>query len=168
MSQNLSRNLKRAGASVAAVFALGGAFNSQAHVHKGSVLDGYQGFVNEMHRPDGMSCCHLRDGQGNLKEEVYRGEDGKQHYRVTVTKDLDGKDLPEPVVVEIPDHAILTEEYAQGYCAKLKKDTPDHPSAATCVRPPFNVLWTNDYYKGADGKFKPGSIYCYIPTPKAF
>lgn len=164
MSNSLSQNLKRIGVAVAASVAMSGAFNASAHVHEGSILEGYQGFVNKMTRPNGgMSCCHLQDGQGNLEEKIVRGEDGKQHYRVKITKDLSGKDLPKPIWVDIPDEAVLSPKYAKEFCDAVRRDTPNDPDAATCKSPPFNVLWTPSYNESG-----PYTVYCYIPVPRGF
>lgn len=169
MSNSISQTLKRMTAASVAALSMTAPYNAAAHVSAGSLLEGYEGFVNAMRLPDGpdgqtgMSCCHLQDGQGNIEEQVTRGPDGKERYKVKLTKDLSGNPLPQPLWIDVPPEAVLTEKYAKEFCDKLRIEQPDSKDAASCKRPPFNVLWTPTY--SAAG---PHRVYCYIPKPRGF
>ena len=159
-----------------ATLGLAGAFGAAAHVPEGSPLMRYKGFINHMSKvgsnyPGG--CCHLNDGQGNLKERQETDADGKVHYFVTLTEDFQGNALPNPVEVAVPDNAVLTGKWANDFCNKLKREQPESPDAATCNAPPVNIIWTSQYsgsmtetMRASGNKIPSFQIYCYWPQPR--
>lgn len=143
---------------------LAAAFTSVAHVPEGSPLMRYKSFIMNMSR-EGQTgyggCCHLEDGQGNLREERVLDKPGIS-YRVQVTQDDKGNDLKGgPIWLEIPTHAVLSAKHAKSVCDSLRKDHPNDPDTKTCVSPPVNILWTSSY----TADYPNPTIYCYWPKP---
>lgn len=128
-------------------------------------------FIRFMRLSDYYSCCTLRDGRADLKEEFNKGANpnypAKDYpYIVTVTHDLTGKKLDEPTIVYIPKDKVLTLREARSICKPIKLTHPD----SSCDAPPFNVLWAYDNsqepdYKSGKVKHRMTSIFCYFPKP---
>lgn len=206
-SSQLLLGLKRYGAVAgAALLTAVAPFNSSAHVHGDNPvsrsLKGYEGFVNQMHRmnPDGsvgqMSCCHLKDGVGNIKEEFEDVKDAtapkgtRRVYYVTFTHNVDGTPLPKPTRVRVPDEAVMTDKYAVQFCKNLKAEVASGKvegwsdadkaqrvkDAATCERPPTNIAWIAGFQTDVNEKIRTNEkgeailqqyqFYCYIPKPQ--
>lgn len=148
-------------------------FNATAHVLPGSVLAPHRGFINAMKHKTAagyeQSCCHEKDGQGNLEEKKFKAPDGSIRYKVKLVNDEWGKPLEKPIWIDIPPEAVLIYKDAVQFCKDLRKNDPTNPDAETCTVPKTNALWTNEIpHIVAEGKPLPFTIYCYLPKPPSF
>lgn len=130
------------------------------------LLKPHADFVKHM-----RNCCTLRDGRGNLKEEINEGQNpdypkDRFPYIVTITQDLEGKTLETPTVVYIPRDKVITVSEAKAICKPMRILDKN----STCVPPTVNVIWAYDNsqnpgYKAGTETHRITTLYCYYPRP---
>ena len=160
------------GGLAAAAFSLGTAFTAVADPppvgsEQWNKTREYKDFIVNMRTENGGSCCDLSDGRAELEERYVVNEKGEGNYVVTVTREIfedSGTNQyrkysnfipPEGKPVIIPNHKVLTPEFANKVCEPHRQQNPD---THTCKPPPFNILWMSTG----------GYVYCYWPQPTLF
>jgi hypothetical protein len=164
---------------VGAALVLSTGFNASAHIpseeknkQQHDLLAPYAGFIMHMEKKDGLSCCGLEDGVGKVPEKrtdypAVISEDGRlraapngTRYHIKLTKDAQGKDLPNGGFwMDVPDEFLLNGPQYE----KVKEKHKDDP---TFKAPPFNIVWTNNNYPTAQDPSARPFIYCFWPAPK--
>lgn len=131
------------------------------------ILSTSREFIKNMRGPDGKrNCCDLDDGRGGMEEVPFIGLDGKQWYRVRITREafagswFMNTEIPaEGKWIEVGPDKVLTPQHAAKYCDKWRENNAallaKNPELDTCYQPDVNIIW----YSGSD-------TYCYWPKPK--